>query len=75
MKWGGGGRSFLAAVKRKIAQQCVGQGAANFRKRISIEEQKRGAPMTGFEKFERFQKAQLTRAALFPFFRNRRVSF
>jgi hypothetical protein len=31
--------------------------------------------VTGFEEFKRFQKAQLARTALFPFLRNRRVSF
>lgn len=30
-------RGFLAAMKGKIAQQRVGQGTAEFRKRVSVE--------------------------------------
>jgi hypothetical protein len=62
-------------MKWKISQQRIGQRAANFSEGISVEEQKRCVPVTGLEKFKRFQQAQLARAALFPFLRNRRVSF
>ena len=72
---GGGRGGFFAAMKWKFAQQRVGEGATNFRKRVSVEEQERRTPMAGLEEFKRFQKTQLARAALFPFLRDRRVSF
>ena len=42
---------------------------------VSVEEKKRGSPVAGFEELQRFQQCQLGRAALFPLFRNRRLSF
>jgi hypothetical protein len=72
---GDGGGNFLAAMKRKLMKQRRGQGAADFREGIAVVKEKRGAAMAGLEKLKRFQQGQLGRAALFPFFRNRRVSF
>ena len=66
----GGGRNFLAAMKRKLMKQRRGQGAADFREGVAIVKQKRGATMAGLEKLKSFQQGQLGRAALFPFFRN-----
>jgi hypothetical protein len=62
-------------VKRKVGEQCGGQRTADFRKRVAVKEEKWRPPVAGFEKLKRLQQTQLGRAAAFPFFFNRRVSF
>ena len=44
-------------------------------RRVAREKKKRRPAMAGFEELKRFQQGQRGRAALFPFLRNRRVSF
>jgi hypothetical protein len=72
---GNGGGSFLAAKKREIGKQGDGQGAANFREGVAVEEEKGGAPMTGFEELKGFQQRQVGTAFLFPLCLSRCVSF
>ena len=62
-------------MKREVGKQRRGQRTADFRKRVAVEEKKRRPPVAGFEKSKRLQQTQLGRAAAFPFFFNRLVSF
>ena len=62
-------------MKWKLVKKRGCQSAANFRKSVSVEEKKWRAAMARLEKLQSFQQGQLGRAALFPFFRNRCVSF
>jgi hypothetical protein len=68
-------------AKRSIRIGCLpaarprGQRTTDFGKRVAVKEEKWRPPVTGFEKLKRLQQAQLGRAAAFPFFFNRRVSF
>ena len=62
-------------MKREISKQRRSQRTTDFRKRVAVKEKKWRPAVAGFEKLKRFQQAQLGRAAAFPFFFNRRVSF
>jgi len=74
-KMGNGGSSFLAAMKRQVGKDRVGQGAANFREGIAIKKEERCPPVARLEELKSFQQRQLGRAVFFPFCCSRRVSF
>ena len=72
---GYGGHHFAAASRGQVSEKGGNSLAADFREGIAVEEQERGAAMAGFQELKGFEQGQLGRAAFFPFFRNRRVSF
>jgi|GEM_PF-4571953 len=75
MKCAAADETSFPAMKREFVKQGGGQGAANFRKGVAVVEKKRRPPVAGLEELEGFQQGQLGRAAFFPFFCSRRVSF
>lgn len=72
---GRGGRNRLAAVEREVGKQRVGQGTSDFRESVAVIEKKGCPPVTGLKKLKYFQQCQAGRAALFPLFSNRLMSF
>ena len=58
----------------EVREEGVGQGASDFSKRVTVEEEEWGAAMARLEKLKSFQQAQLGRSVFFPFLRNRTVS-
>ena len=70
-----GGGAFFEPGQRHVGKNGIGQGASDFGKSISVEEEKRSPPVAGSEQVKRRRERQFLLAGFFPLRRNRSVSF